>query len=271
MIMTKARFAPSPTGLLHIGHAYSALFAYARGEHFILRIEDIDTERCSAEFEDAIFEDLTWLGLKWDSPVLRQSENMVAYKDALTRLDEMGVIYPCICSRKDIRQSTSAPHSPEGQIYPETCRDKTISEVKSSGKPYALRLNIDKALPFLPKDLSFTDVTHGTLKVKPYLLGDAVLARKFVETSYHLSVCVDDAAQGITHVTRGEELLYTTHIHRIIQSLLGFPEPSYEHHKIILDEHGERFAKRNHSISLRALRKNGISADALKEKYCGDI
>ncbi len=263
------RFAPSPTGFLHVGHAYSALFAYQRGERFVLRIEDIDTERCAPEYEAAIFEDLAWLGLNWEEPVLRQSQNMPAYQAALRKLESMGVLYPCTCTRKDIDDAASAPHGPEGQIYPGTCRHKNLADLKKSDQPYALRLNIDKALPYLPAELSFTDLGKGTIKVDPYLLGDVVLARKFIQTSYHLSVCVDDDAQNITTVTRSEDLLYATHIHRVLQSLLGLKEPRYAHHKIIYDENGKRLSKRDKSITLRSLRAEGMTAKELKEKLRG--
>ncbi len=260
---TKTRFAPSPTGYLHIGHAYSALFTAAQGDEFILRIEDIDQTRARPEFYDAIYEDLTWLGLKWVKPVLKQSKNMPAYQAALDQLTDMGVLYPCDCTRKDINESADAPHGPEGKLYTGHCRHKKITDMADDHN-YALRLNIDAALKHISTPLTFYDHKAGKVDVDPHLLGDVVLARKETPTSYHLSVCIDDHAQGINLVTRGDDLLYACHIHRVIQALLGLDEPEYHHHKLLYDHEGKRFAKRNKSVTLRDIRAKGFSVDDVK-------
>jgi len=244
MIVT--RFAPSPTGLLHLGHAYAALTAQSAGERFLLRIEDIDRGRCRAEFEDAIFEDLAWLGLDWEKPVLRQSERGEAYARALGRLRERGLIYPCFCTRKDIAAAGGAPHGDEGPLYPGTCRG--LSETARPNAPYALRLDAAKAAA-LVGPLTFEE--HGkTVAVDPLLLGDVVLARKEMPAAYHLAVVVDDAFQGVTLVTRGEDLLSSTHVQRLLQALLDLPAPAYAHHKLILDASGRKFSKRDESVTL---------------------
>jgi glutamyl-Q tRNA(Asp) synthetase len=270
------RFAPSPTGRLHIGHAYSALFAYEKAMEsngrFILRIEDIDTGRCRPEFTEGIYEDLRWLGLEWEEPVRLQSRHMDVYKAALDRLDTDGLLYPCFCTRKDIRdeieRAGGAPHGPEGTLYPGTCRTLSAAEKAQNmakGTPYALRLNMQAALAYINHtSLFFNDYTHGQVKATPEILGDVVLARKDCPTSYHLSVCVDDAVQGITCVTRGEDLFYATHLHRLLQELLSLPVPEYHHHPLLTDEHGQRFAKRNKSVTLEEMRHEGYTAEDLK-------
>jgi glutamyl-Q tRNA(Asp) synthetase len=258
MIVT--RFAPSPTGLLHLGHAYAALVARASGERFLLRIEDIDTGRARAEFEAAICEDLSWLGLTWEEPVLRQSERSVAYAEALSRLDAMGLLYPCFCTRKDIAAAGGAPHGDEGPLYPGTCRD--AHRVREGS--YALRLDAAKAAA-MTGPLEF--VEHGkTVAVDPLKLGDVVLARKAMPAAYHLAVVVDDAHQGVTLVTRGEDLLPATHVQRLLQALLGLPAPSYAHHKLILDARGRKFSKRDGSVTLRELRANGTTVEEIKAR-----
>lgn len=270
------RFAPSPTGRLHIGHAYSALFAYEKAMEnkgrFILRIEDIDTGRCRPEFTEGIYEDLRWLGLEWEEPVRLQSRHMDVYKAALDRLDTDGLLYPCFCTRKDIRdeieRAGGAPHGPEGTLYPDICRTLSAAEKAQNmakGTPYALRLNMQAALAYINRtSLFFNDYTHGQVKATPEILGDVVLARKDCPTSYHLSVCVDDAVQGITCVTRGEDLFYATHLHRLLQELLSLPVPEYHHHPLLTDEHGQRFAKRNKSVTLEEMRHEGYTAEDLK-------
>lgn len=263
------RFAPSPTGYLHIGHAYSALFTAAQGDIFILRLEDIDQTRARPEFYDAIYEDLAWLGLNWPQPVLKQSENMAAYRAALDKLIALDVIYPCSCTRKDISAMTNAPHGPEGTLYTGTCRHKRICDM-DEGTDYALRLNIDAALKHIDQPLSFYDHAAGKQDVNPHLLGDVVLARKETPASYHLSVCVDDHAQGINLVTRGDDLIYACHIHRIIQALLGLDAPEYHHHKLLYDHEGKRFAKRNHSVTLRDIRAKGFSLVDVKSMIKND-
>lgn len=264
------RFAPSPTGRLHIGHAYSALFGFRKaregGGVFILRIEDIDEGRCRPEFEQGIYEDLRWLGLDWQTPVRRQSAYMDDYKDALYKLSEMGVLYPCFCTRKDIQdeiaRAASAPHGPEGALYPGTCRhlhDDERAEKMREGRAYAFRLDLGKAVAVLAGKgrwpLTWRDAERGELVATPEILGDVVLARKDVSASYHLSVTVDDHLQGVTMVTRGEDLFYASHLHRLLQELLGLDVPEWHHHKLLLDAEGKRFAKRNNSVTLQHLRE----------------
>lgn len=262
---TVTRFAPSPTGLLHIGHAYSALFAVraAKEGRFLLRIEDIDLGRCRPEFEQAIFEDLAWLGLEWEVPVRRQSDQFDDYRDALGKLDGMGLVYPCFCTRKDIQheveQAGRAPHGPDGLLYPGTCRTLSPSErtdLIAAGEPHALRLDMAAAVS-RTGPLTFDDRALGRIEVDGMSCGDVVLARKDVPTSYHLAVTVDDAIQGVTLVTRGEDLLHATHVHRILQVLLGLPEPAYRHHRLITGEDGRRFAKRDRSLTIQSLREAG--------------
>lgn len=270
------RFAPSPTGRLHIGHAYSALFAYEKAMEssgcFILRIEDIDAGRCRPEFIDGIYEDLHWLGLEWEEPVRVQSQHMDDYKAALDRLNSHGLLYPCFCTRSDIREEIEraggAPHGPEGTLYPGTCRSLTPAERMErieDGTPYAMRLDMRGALEHINNiSLFFNDHTHGKIQATPEILGDVVLARKDCPTSYHLSVCVDDALQGITCVTRGEDLFYATHLHRLLQELLDLPVPDYHHHPLLTDEAGQRFAKRNKSVTLAEMREEGYTAEDVK-------
>lgn len=264
------RFAPSPTGLLHLGHAYAALFAAARAERFILRIEDIDAARCKPEFEEAIFEDLRWLGLQWQNPVLRQSARMQAYGAALAKLKGLGLIYPCFCTRaeiaEEITRASHAPHGPEGAHYPGTCRllaEDLRAEKIAAGIPYALRLDVAKAAQ-LVGPLRFEEGgegERGSISVDPLLFGDVVLARKDVPSAYHLAVVIDDAFQGITLVTRGEDLFFATHIQRLLQALLGLPEPAYAHHRLILDETGKKFSKRDRAVTLKSLRERGITPE----------
>lgn len=264
------RFAPSPTGWLHLGHAYSAIFAHNRaaetGGRFLLRIEDIDPARCTPEFEQGIYDDLGWLGLAWEKPVRRQSDFMTDFKGALAQLQDKGLLYPCFCSRKDIQEEIArsgyAPHltieGPEGALYPGTCRhlseDTRIEKIKS-GIPYAFRLDMAKALTHSKEPLFWHDLAKGEQRATPEILGDVVLARKDVATSYHLSVTVDDHLQGVTLVTRGEDLFYATHLHRLLQHLLDLDQPVYHHHGLLLDHEGKRFAKRNNAVTLRHLRE----------------
>jgi glutamyl-Q tRNA(Asp) synthetase len=269
MIVT--RFAPSPTGPLHLGHAYAALYARERGERFLLRMEDIDVTRSRPEFETAICEDLAWLGLAWDGPVLRQSTRFDAYRAALARLDSEGLLYPCFCTRSEIAaeiaRAVEAPHGPEGPLYPGTCRALSASERKArieSGAPYALRLDVGAAARRLLA-LTFHEdgggLQRGEIVVDPLLFGDVVLARKDTPASYHLAVVVDDAFQDATLVTRGEDLFAATHIQRVLHALLDLPVPSYAHHKLILDANGRKFSKRDQSVTLRALREAGKTPD----------
>jgi glutamyl-Q tRNA(Asp) synthetase len=259
------RFAPSPTGELHLGHAYSARVAWARAREtdgqFLLRIEDIDIRRSRREFDSAIREDLHWLGLDWDGAVRRQSEHFDDYGRALDALDARGLIYPCFCTRADIAAATDAPHGPDGPLYPGTCRHLSRVERRerlAAGEEHCLRLDAEKAAgeaaPY-----SFFDETRGTIEGQPLLFGDVVLARKDTPTSYHLAVTVDDHLQGITLVTRGEDLLPSTHVHGLLQRLLGYETPRYAHHKLLTDADGRRFAKRDKSLTLRALRERGLT------------
>ena len=276
------RFAPSPTGFLHLGHVYSALFsekqAQATGGKFILRIEDIDTSRVKSEFEDAIIEDLSWLGLEWEKPVRRQSDHLDEYEKAINSLEERGLVYPCFCSRREIRteiqNSYSAPHDiptgSEGPIYPGTCRRLTIKQSKlrrNQGDTFALRL--DSALAIKTANinispLTWSDVEKGNIRASLDRLGDVVLARKETPASYHLAVTVDDHLQGINLVTRGKDLFSSTHVHRVLQALLGLDTPSYHHHHLLTDVYGKRFAKRDNSITIRSLRNNGKTPEQVR-------
>ncbi len=259
------RFAPSPTGFLHLGHAHSALFAARLAENaggrFLLRIEDIDATRCRPEFTAAICEDLGWLGLTWEAPVRVQSARMARYGAALASLRRRGLLYPCFCTRGDIAAAIAAAHGPAA-IYPGTCRHLPPAEAHAriaAGQPYALRLDVARALAETGP-LSFTDLLHGPRRCVPEAQGDVVLARKDIPASYHLCVTQDDAEQGVTLVTRGEDLLEATDIHRLLQALMGWPEPLYAHHGLMTDEAGKRLAKRNEAPTLRALRASGMSA-----------
>ncbi len=274
------RFAPSPTGDLHLGHAFSALTAWdmaqAEGGVMRLRIEDIDQPRCRPKFEAAIFDDLHWLGLSWPEPVMRQSKRSAAYDAALAQLEAAGFIYPCSCSRGDIRQALSAPQEgtpafgPDGPLYPGTCRGRLMA-TRQPGD--ALRLNMAKVMAHLGKTaFSFieTGPTYaGTHHVDPnHLLekiGDIVLARRDIATSYHLSVVVDDAAEGISHVVRGADLFEATQLHVLLQFLLDLPTPVYHHHRLIRDVAGTRLAKRDKALSLSTLRKNGATPASVRD------
>ncbi len=269
-----ARFAPSPTGFLHLGHAYSALRAWEAACHadekFLLRLEDIDHQRVREKYERAIVDDLRWLGLRWPEPLMRQSERRPAYDEALQNLKSLGVLYPCFCTRREIEEELAtlakAPHGPEGAHYPGTCRRLGAAEIArlQRERDAAWRLDAGKAAA-LVGELTFRDQIHGLTNVDPALLGDPILARRDIGTSYHLAVVVDDAAQEISLVTRGEDLLHATHLHRVLQSLLAFPEPEYHHHQLIRDENGKRLAKRHDALSLQSLRAQGKTrAEILK-------
>jgi len=270
MIVT--RFAPSPTGYLHLGHLQSALVGWqaarSAGGRFLLRIEDIDTARCRREFEQAIVEDLAWVGLDWDGPIRRQSDHLEDYRAALARLQELGLIYPCFCSRKDIATAASAPHGPEGPIYPGTCRHLPTEIAllrQDRGDAYALRIDSAKAAA-LAGPLSFDDQLRGTIAVNPDLLGDVVLARRDAPASYHLCVTVDDHLQGVTLVTRGVDLLPATHIHRLLQAVLGLAQPLYQHHLLLTNADGQRLSKRDGALSLRQMRQNGLTAAEIRSQ-----
>lgn len=267
-----SRFAPSPTGDLHLGHIFAAKVArdFASGAprgKFLLRFEDIDRGRVKAESYDNIQEDLLWLGLSWDEEPLLQCKRLSAYTDALKKLYDLGFIYPCFCTRKEIQLEIShlqvAPHDQAAIIYPGTCRDldSEFSQVRiDRGDSYSWRFNAVKAFKF-HGELTFLDLKLGEIKVDPHKNGDVILARKDVNTSYHLAVVVDDDFQEITHITRGEDLLEATHVHRQLQYLLDLSTPVYFHHPLVYDENGKRLAKRNLALSIRQFRREGLSPD----------
>ena len=287
------RFAPSPTGPLHLGHAYSALLGFDMAQAsqgaFLLRIEDIDRSRSRSHWEDQIYDDLHWLGLGWRRPVMRQSTRQPAYDAALDRLWSMGLLYPCTCSRRDIQQAASAPQEgapgfgPDGLIYPGTCRRKVATD-RARPRNCTLRLDIARAIetaaespPRAPAarvcarfhetgqgpdgahgwiDITADDLIHG--------VGDFVVARKDMATSYHLSVTVDDAAQGVTHVVRGQDLFEATKIHVLLQQLLGLPLPLYHHHRLIRDDAGKRLAKRDDARAIATYRAEGATPQDIR-------
>lgn len=272
------RFAPSPTGRLHVGHGWSALLAMdlarARGGSFRLRIEDIDGSRSRPEHVAGIVEDLRWLGIAWDGDIVFQSARLDHYQSALERLKAMGLLYPCFCTRADIAASATAPHGPEGPVYPGTCRGLNDAHRASrivAGHPHAWRIDMAQAvaragplqwhaLPFPPNDDAATAVPAG-----PLAAGDVVLARKDAPASYHLSCTLDDAAMGVTHILRGEDLRPATDIHRLIQALLDLPSPLYVHHPLLVGPDGRRLAKRDGSIGLADLRAEGMDPRRLAD------
>ncbi len=272
------RFAPSPTGPLHLGHAYSAILAHdmarAADGRFLIRIEDIDRQRSRQEWEAQIFDDLAWLGLDWDKPVMRQSDRQGAYDQALATLADQGLTFPCSCSRADIEAAASAPqegqasHGPDGRIYPGTCRDRPLSDQRPGD---ALRLNLGAAADRLDNvGFDETGPAHlGQHRIDAATLtrttGDVVLARRDWGTSYHLSVVVDDAAQGITHVIRGEDLFEATQIHAALQTLLGLPTPLYHHHRLIRDDQGKRLAKRDDARAIATFRADGATPEDIRK------
>jgi len=284
------RFAPSPTGLLHLGHAYAAIVAHdlarTSGGRFYLRIEDIDQTRSRRAFEQAIYEDLAWLGLSWDEPVRRQSEHVQTYRQFLDMLSETGLIYPCFCTRRDIEheiaQIARAPHDiangPEGPLYPGTCRDLTERQIHrhlSTGREPAGRLNIKAVLDRFScglAQLSFFEWgaghhgEHGEIAVDPALFGDIVLSRRDIGVSYHLAVVVDDHMQGVTLVSRGEDLFPATHIQRVLQFVFRFDRPAYFHHQLVRDAAGRRLAKRDKDLTIKSLRESGVSPDHIRRR-----
>jgi glutamyl-Q tRNA(Asp) synthetase len=271
-----SRFAPSPTGQLHLGHALSALTAHdlaqAAGGRFLLRIEDIDTGRCRAEFIAGIEADLAWLGLHWEQPVRRQSDHLADYAGALDTLKQRKLVYPCFCTRADIAAqiagSASAPHGPDGALYPGICKHLPaglVQEKLAHGVPHAWRLHTDRAMR-ATGPLTWHDSVAGLQQANPALLGDVVLARKDTPTSYHLAVTVDDALQGVTHIVRGTDLFHASHIHRLLQALLGLPEPLWLHHPMVLGADGQRLAKRDDSQTLAALRAIGWTPTDVRQR-----
>jgi len=272
------RFAPSPNGYLHLGHALSALtdfeMARAAGGRFLLRIEDIDGTRCRPEYEVAIYEDLAWLGIAWEEPVRRQSEHLDDYRAAIRQLAELGLIYPSFESRAEIaalvaerERQGSWPRDPDGApIYPGTSKHLTAAERtrRMASEPYSLRLDMDAAIA-RAGSLQWQESGRGpkaetsTVAADPKVWGDVVLARRETPTSYHLSVVIDDAAQGVTEVVRGQDLFWATSVHRLLQALLGLPAPAYRHHRLLLDADGRKLSKSTQATALRALRAQGLT------------
>lgn len=256
------RFAPSPTGQLHLGSAHAALFAWTKareaGGRFLLRIEDIDTQRCRPEFTAGIVEDLAWLGLDWDGPIRVQTEHLGQYDAVITNLVARGLAYPCFCSRADIAASASAPHGADGAIYPGTCRHLTTAQrlARAAAKP-AWRLDVAASWALL-----------GEVGADPRHAGDVVIGRRDTPASYHLCATHDDAAQGVTLVTRGVDLAEAVPLHNLLQRLMGWPVPAYLHHPLLTDSAGERLAKRDRAFGIRILRENG-STPAQVRKMAG--
>ena len=264
--MFVTRFAPSPTGRLHLGHAYSAAVGNARaresGGKFLLRIEDLDQTRSRPEFVDGIYEDLNWLGLDWGEPVIVQSQRTAAYERALDRLRERGLAYACFCTRADIALSLTAPHGDAATSYPGTCRALPDDPKRRATTPHCWRLDSAKALAIagLP---GWREADGDQFAAAEHDIGDAILARKDAPASYHLSCVVDDAASGVTMVVRGADLRPSTPIQRLLQQLLGLPEPIYLHHPLVTHEDGRRLAKRDLAPTLAAMRANGVDGREL--------
>ncbi len=272
------RFAPSPTGPLHLGHAYSALLAFdqarAAGGSFLLRIEDIDQSRSRSRWETQIYDDLHWLGMRWPHPVMRQSDRLPRYSEALEILKNMGLAYPCSCNRADIESAASAPQEgvpqfgPDGRIYPGTCRERPLSDASAGD---VLRLNMHKAIKaselrgFCETGAKYSGThaldAHNLLNA----VGDIILVRRNMGSSYHLSVVVDDADQNISHVVRGEDLFDATQIHVLLQGLLGLPTPVYHHHRLIRDNNGKRLAKRDDARAISLYREQGASPAEIRK------
>ncbi len=276
--LPRTRFAPSPSGRLHLGHVLAAWEARSLADELggecLLRMEDIDTGRCRPEWAEGILEDLAWLDIRFEGDVVFQSRRMPLYAAALERLKSLGVVYPCFCTRREIAEELArSGGAPQGEVvdpYPGTCRGLSVDERESllaSGVPHAWRLNCVRAAE-LTENLEWIDLRFGPQVCHAGSLGDVVLARKDCLTSYHLAVVTDDAAQGITHITRGEDLLPSTGIHRILQELLGLPVPVWKHHKLVCDQEGIRLAKRNGSLAIQTLRQQGISAKEIMQQVC---
>jgi glutamyl-Q tRNA(Asp) synthetase len=274
------RFAPSPTGLLHLGHAFAAITAHAaaQGGRFLLRIEDLDRGRARSEYDTAIRQDLAWLGLRWEEPALLQSTRQQAYSGALAALEQSGLLYPCFCSRREIAEeierAAEAPRGPECALYPGTCRALSPRQRAlhlERGDPFALRLDSARAAARVSA-LDFTELgtgpqgESGCIRVEPALLGDIVVARKDLPAAYHLAVVADDAFQGVTLVTRGNDLFAATHVQRLLQAVLGLPRPLYAHHRLILDASGRKLSKRDDATALRALRETGLDPMEIRRR-----
>jgi glutamyl-Q tRNA(Asp) synthetase len=267
------RFAPSPTGYLHRGHAFSALTAHeaacAAGGRFLLRIEDIDRTRCRPEYEAATYEDLAWLGLTWEEPVRRQSEHMAEYERALERLRAEGLLYRCFRSRAELAQEIAgAPHGPMNAFRGAPLPAEEEARRLAAGEPFAWRLSLDAAKRRLGgfSGLTFELEGVGVIQARPEVGGDVVLARKDAPVAYHLAATLDDGAQGITHVIRGEDLAEAAHVQRLLQALLGLPTPVYRHHRLILGPDGKRLAKRDRAQTLRELRRAGVTPQQLRRE-----
>ena len=277
------RFAPSPNGLLHLGHALSAILnhdmAQEAGGRFLLRIEDIDLTRCTPEFEEAIYRDLLWLGLDWEKPARRQSEHFEEYRAALDRLTEMGLVYPAFMTRGEVKARVAAheaegktwPRDPDGSpLYPEDDRHRGDAQRRAlieRGMRHAFRLDMEKALRLAGRPLSWTETGDGErceIPADPSAWGDVILSRSDAPSSYHLSVTVDDAAQGITHVVRGLDLFEATAVHRLLQELLGLPQPVYHHHRLVVGQDGRKLSKSEGSTGLAALRDRGITPAGIR-------
>ncbi len=277
--MFATRFAPSPTGRLHKGHAFSALTAWTAaretGGRFVLRIEDIDPTRCKPEYEAAIYEDLAWLGLDWETPVRRQSDHPADYDAVIETLKARGLLYRCFRTRKEILDAIGdAPHGPAEAVRPGPHAPEDEARLLSEGRPYAWRLSLDRVREVLGEDawnaLSFVEEgvgpngETGLVRARPETAGDVVLARKDAGTAYHLAVTHDDALQGVTHVIRGLDLFEATHIQRLIQTLMGWPAPTYRHHRLLTGPDGRRYAKRDQSVTLAELRAGGLTPETLR-------
>lgn len=281
MAMFITRFAPSPTGRLHKGHAFSALTAWTTAREaagrFILRIEDIDPTRCRPEYEAAILEDLTWLGLDSQTPVRRQSDHLADYAVAIDALNARGLLYRCFRTRKEILDAIGdAPHGAVEAVRPGPHSPEEEARLLAEGRPFAWRLSLDRARADLGEaawtTLSFVeegmepDGENGVIPARPETAGDVVLARKDAGVAYHLAVTHDDALQGVTHVIRGQDLFEATHIQRLIQALMGWPAPVYHHHRLLTGPDGRRYAKRDRSVTLAELRAGGLTAAALRRE-----
>ena len=272
--MIVSRFAPSPTGYLHLGHAFAAICAAdlaAPDGQFLLRIEDIDQGRCRAEFEDALIDDLRWLGITWTEPPRRQSAHMADYQNALAQLQSMGLVYKCYLTRRQLNDIFNAPHGPAADVVFDT--DAAIApaereRLQASNAPHALRLRARQAIA-MTGPLFWHDHMAGKQRVDVDHFGDVILGRKEMPTSYHLAVTVDDAAQGVTDVSRGIDLFTASHVHRLLQALLDLPVPRYHHHRLLTDASGRRFAKRDQSLTLAHLRAAGHSPADIRRLIAG--
>ncbi|MBE1528140.1 glutamyl-Q tRNA(Asp) synthetase [Sphingopyxis sp. OAS728] len=269
------RFAPSPTGELHLGHAYSAVLAHAAarsaGGRFLIRIDDIDGSRSREEYVGASLADLAWLGIDWDGEPVRQSDRLGDYAAALDQLRARGLVYPCFCTRADIAASLSAPHGPSGAVYPGTCRTLSDAERarRMAGEPHCWRLDMARAAAEAG-ELAWEEAEQGLRTADPLAHGDIVLARKDAPASYHLASTLDDAAMGVTHIIRGADLIASTDVHRLLQALLGLPTPLYRHHALVCGPDGKRLAKRDAAASLASLRAAGVDGRALAADLAAD-